>query len=97
MTPEKKLDCARALVALLRALDGSDRTMRYNEAAPAIGLIPPEGIFTRGHATQMADILNLAAVADSKVGKTTLPYHRIVGAGGKPGAGFHKVRQLKAA
>ncbi|MGI8840229.1 MAG: hypothetical protein ACR2F8_05535 [Caulobacteraceae bacterium] len=36
---QARLECARAAVAVLRALQITDKTMRYGEFAKAIGLI----------------------------------------------------------
>jgi hypothetical protein len=96
MTAEQRLGYAFSTVAILRHLEATDTTMRYNELGRVIGLIGPDERFNQGHRTQIADILNLAAVADSKVGALRLDFDRIVRADGKPGAGFFKTRKLTA-
>jgi hypothetical protein len=87
MTAEQRLGYAFSTVAILRHLTATDTTMRYNELGRVIGLIGPDEKFNQGHRTQIADILT---------GKLTLEFDRIVGADGKPGAGFFKTRRLTA-
>jgi hypothetical protein len=94
MTAEQRLGFALPTVAILRQLEATNTKMRYHELGRAIGLLGPDQRFNQGHRTQIADILNLAAVADSKVGKLRLDFDRIVNASGKPGSGFFKTRRL---
>jgi hypothetical protein len=96
MTPEKILDCARATIAIVRHLDAKDEKLQYPDYAHQIGLIERPEDFTHGTMTLCTMILDLAAVADSRTGKTKLGFGRVVNHTGKPGAGFFKKRRIAA-
>lgn len=95
---QARLECARAAVAVLRALQIADSTMRYSEFATAIGLMAEGSRWQPWHRQQIAGILRLVAVAEKQAGKNAgtqpLQYERIVGEGGQPGAGVHKVSKI---
>ena len=61
---QSRLEFARAAVAVLRALHISDRTMRYQEFAKAIGLMSDDEPWKVWHRKQIADVLRLVAAAE---------------------------------
>lgn len=95
---QDRLEYARAAVAVLRALQITNKTMRYGELAKAIGLISDGDDWKPWHRQQLRDTLNLIAVVEKKAGANAgavpLQFERIVNADGKPGAGFHKTSRI---
>jgi hypothetical protein len=98
---QDRLEYARAAVAVLRALKISQRTMRYNEFAKAIGLISDIESWAAQHRQQVEAILHIvAAVERQKWGGAatdldSLEYDRIVGQDGEPGAGITKNSRIE--
>jgi hypothetical protein len=92
---QARLEYARAAVAVLRALKQTDRTMRYNEFARAIGLMSHEQKWEAWHQGQVRDILNLTAAVErqAKTGEP-LEFERLVNAEGEPGVGFYKSSRI---
>ena len=101
MTPlnvEVRLEFARAAVAVLRALEITDRSMRYKELANAIGLISDGNPWRPWHRQQVADILQLAGAAEQQSGRKArvarISFERIVNETGRPGSGVRKVSSI---
>jgi len=95
---QARLEYARAAVAVLRALQISDKKMRYGEFAKAIGLISDNEGWEAWHRTQVSEILNLVAATERQGAPTNdippLQFERIVTADGQPGAGVHKSSRI---
>ncbi len=95
---QAKLEYARAAVAVLRALQISDRTMRYNEFARAIGMMSENEKWEAWHRHQITDILYLVAAAEAQrrdPNAIPLAFDRIVTGEGEPGAGFWKKARIE--
>ena len=93
---ESKFDFARAGVAVLRALEQSNTSMRYQEFARAIGLMKAGDTWDAWYKTQVRDILVIIAATERyrKSEGTPLDFSRIVTASGVPGAGFTKESRI---
>ena len=93
---QDRLEYARCAVAVLRALKITDRTMRYNELARAIGLMSDNDRWEPWHRQQIEAILQIAAAVERQRwgGEATdiepLEFDRIVTEDGQPGAGVTK-------
>jgi hypothetical protein len=98
---QDRLECARAAVAVLRALKISNITMRYNEFAKAIGLIPDTESWLVQHKQQVEAVLHIvAAVERQRWGGTgtdieSLEFDRVVGEDGKPGPGITRNSRIE--
>ena len=98
---QDRLEYARAAVAVLRALKILDRTMRHQDFARAIGLMPDAEKWYISYRNLIADILNLAAACSrQRRPHITLEIDRVVDESGKPGSGFWKrariVREIRS-
>jgi hypothetical protein len=96
---QARLEYARAAVAVLRALQISNKTMRYNEFARAIGVMSVDEKLEVWHRNQIIEILNLASAAEKQglsVDATPLEFDRVVKADGEPGEGFYKKSRIVA-
>jgi len=94
---QARLEYGRAAVAVLRALQISDRKMRYGEFAKAIGLMSDGEGWEVWHRQQIRDILNLVAATERQgrnAGIDSLQFDRIVTEDGKPGSGFYKTSRI---
>lgn len=94
---QDRLEYARAGVAVLRALQITDRTMSYAEFARAIGLMAQSGKWQVWHRQQVSDVLNLIAATERQGPKdaATLEYDRvIVERTGKSGKGVTKESRI---
>jgi hypothetical protein len=93
---QDRLEYARCAVAVIRALKITDRTMRYNELARAIGLMSDGHRWEPWHRQQIEAILHIAAAVEKQRwgGEATdiapLEFERIVTEDGKPGAGVFR-------
>lgn len=93
---QDRLEYARCAVAVLRALKITDRTMRYNELARAIGLMSDSDRWEPWHRQQIEAILQIAHAVEQQRwgGEATdispLEFERIVTEDGLPGAGVVK-------
>src|SRR5258708_36400670 len=80
---QERLEYALATVAVIRGLTITDRTMRYNELARAIGLLPEGAPWHIRYRTYITDILSIAAAVENQTGPNTggsepREVHRIV-------------------
>jgi len=95
---EARLEYARATVAVIRGLKITDRRMRYNELARAIGLLPEGAPWEVRYRTHITHILCIAAAVENQAGAHTptapLEFERIVNEEGEPGAGFLKTSRI---
>jgi hypothetical protein len=94
---QARLEYARAAVAVLRALQVSNSTMKYRQFAIAIGMMAEDEEWKVWHRTQITAILNLTAAAE-KQGRSAdsrpLEFERIVTGKGEPGEGFYKKAKI---
>jgi hypothetical protein len=92
------LEYARATVAVLRALQILNGTMRYGELARAIGLMSAKEPWGVWHRNQITEILNLVGATERQSGIDAdfgkLEFERIVTAAGEPGVGVHKTSRI---
>ena len=83
---ETRLECARAAVAVLRALRISNNKMRYGEFAKAIGMMGESEPWEVWHRNQITDILNLVGATERQAGSAfdmePLEFERVVTADG---------------
>src|SRR5258708_37034348 len=97
---QERLEYALATVAVIRGLTITDRTMRYNELARAIGLLPEGAPWHIRYRTYITDILSIAAAVENQTGPNTggsepLEFYRIVNKEARTGLGiFKKARNL---
>ena len=96
---QERLEYALATIAVIRGLTITDRTMRYNELARAIGLLPEGAPWHIRYRTYITDILSIAAAVENQTGPTTggsepLEFHRIVNEDGEPAWGFLKTSRI---
>lgn len=102
---QDRLEYARAAVAVLRAIKimderigrahGQRTTIRYQDFARAIGLIPDAEKWHISYRNQIADILNLAAACNrQRRPRIVLEIERVVDQSGKPGSGFWKEARI---
>src|SRR5260370_7858008 len=84
-----------ATVAVIRGVTITDRTMRYNELARVIGLLPEGAPWHIRYRTYITDILSIAAAVENQTGPNTggsepLEFHLILNEDGEPACGFFK-------
>jgi hypothetical protein len=96
---QDRLQYALAAVAVIRGLRITERTMRYNELARAIGLLPEHAPWHIRYRTFITDILSIAAAVENQTGPNTggadpLEFPRIVNEEGEPGAGILKMSRI---
>src|SRR5258708_30910114 len=68
---QERLEYALATVAVIRGLTITDRTMRYNELARVIGLLPEGAPWHIRYRTYITDILSIAAAVENQTGPNT--------------------------
>lgn len=96
---ETKLDYVRASVAVLRTLQVTNKTMKFEPFCRAIGLIPDKTKWNLRYRAPAIEILDLAAIVDGQakgMSTTTNPlqFERLVDDKGKPLLGFYKRLQV---
>lgn len=96
---QERLEYALATIAVIRGLTITDRTMRYNELARAIGLLPEGAPWHIRYRTYITDILSIAAAVENQTGPNTggsepLEFHPIVNEDGEPAWGFLKTSRI---
>jgi hypothetical protein len=96
---QDRLEYALATVAVIRGLKITDRTMRYNELARAIGLLPENAPWHIRYRTYITDILSIAAAVENQTGPNNggsepLEFHRIVNEADEPGSGILKTSRI---
>ena len=90
---ETRLEMARAVVAVLRALKISKQTMTYSQLAKAIGIMKEEEPWEARHRTLITEILKIVGAVENQSGSAAerpLEFERIVTLDGEPGAGIVK-------
>ncbi len=96
----ERLDYARAAVAVLRALEITQGTMRYIDLARSIGLMSDTDNWEPRLRQQIEDILQLVAAAERQKGgganpdNVPLEFERIVTKDGEPGQGVNKTSRI---
>lgn len=96
---QDRLVYALAAVAVMRGLSITGKTMRYNELARAIGLMPQHANWHVRHRTLVTDILSVAAAVEKQCGPNMggsppLDFSRIVNDDGDPGTGIQKSSRI---
>ena len=96
---QDRLQYALAAVAVIRGLKLTGQTMRYNQLARAIGLLPENDPWHVRYRTFITDILCIAAAVERQTGPNLggsdpLDFDRIVTDDGDPGAGILKTSKI---
>jgi hypothetical protein len=96
---QARLQYALAAVAVIRGLKITGKTMRYNELARAIGLLPEHDEWHVRYRTFITDILCIAAAVERQAGphlggSDPLDFDRIVKEDGEPGTGILKTSKI---
>ena len=96
---QQRLQFASATVAVIRGLALTGKTMRYNELARAIGLLPVRAPWHVRYRTLISDILSIAAAVEKQCGPTMggsdpLDFNTIVNEEGEPGTGILRTSRI---
>ena len=96
---QDRLGYAIAAVAVIRGLKITGKTMRYNELARAIGLLPEHDDWRVRYRTLITDILSIAAAVEKQSGpkfggSDPLDFNTIVNEDGEPGTGILKSSRI---